>query len=561
MRIAGKEGNIDLLIIVPPSNFRNTIWPPYGSMYIASVLRERNYNPAILNIDAEHISNSDAIERIERINPKYIGYSGLVATRYKYIKDLSREVKAAFPDKIQILGGALSSAAEVVLNNTPIDVVVDGESVVTVIELLDCLNNKRNLADIKGLYYKEDGSRCVFTGQRPLISNLDILPYPTFDLIDMDKYLPDGLEMVKNFTTKKLDKRIYDTNRKRKVINILTNRGCIGKCSFCVRPDAGLRLHSIKYVFDFMEYCIEKFNVGFISFGDECFAANKARNWEFIEEFKRRKLDVIFRFSGMRVDTVDREILRAYKEIGCWQIEYGFESGSQKMLNIIDKRVTVEQNRTVARWTYEAGIYTSPQLIIAMPGETDGTIQETTDFLKSLNCDDFKQDKYTYALPIPGSPLYEYAKLTGAIQDEDKYLYSLGEVESTQVFHVNLTDQEDKVVAGWMKKIKKELEDHYFYTKYRITNPVVKKIMHLLKLLELYIRRKTLLAGIKRKLKLLFYTAFNMQEKKLITQRKYAQFRKTKNINIEGFLKGLDCSSVNRGMALSKINEKLLKIN
>ena len=107
----------------------------------------------------------------------------------------------------------------------------------------------------------------------------------------------------------------------------------------------------MKYVFDFIEYCVKEFDVGFFTFGDECFAPNKKRNWDFIEEYKRRNLNIIFRILGMRVDTVDKEILQAYKEIGCWMIEYGFESGSQKMLNIIDKRTTVEQNSKVAIWT------------------------------------------------------------------------------------------------------------------------------------------------------------------------------------------------------------------
>ncbi len=547
-----QRAKTDLLIIIPPSTTRNTIWPPYGAMYIVSALRRRGYNPSILNVDTERINNDEVIETIKRIDPDYIGFSGLVATRYKYIKELSHSVKRAFPNKIQILGGALSSAAEVILSNTPIDIVVYGEGDVTIVELLECLNNKGDLNNVLGIYYDHK-----FTGKRPVISNIDTLDYPAFNTIDMDKYLPSGIEMIRNFTTKKLDKRIYDKTRNPKLINILTGRGCIGECSFCVRQNRGLRMRSIKYVFDYIEYCIEKFGVGFFSFGDECFAANKERNWEFINEYKRRNLDIVFRILGMRVDTVDREMLHAFKEIGCWMIEYGFESGSQKMLNVIDKRVSVELNKEVANWTHEAGIYTSPQFIVGMPGETNETIDESIEFLKSLDFYEFKQYKCTYALPIPGSPLYDYAKLTKAITDEDRYLVSLGEVESTQVVHVNLTDQEDDVVTGWMEKIRKDLDDHYLYKKYRTRNPFLKKIIHFVGLVDLYIRRKMLLKGILRKLKLLFVTVFNIKREKAIIKRSYVQFKKAVDVNFEDFLKSADTKVVNRDIALKKINERI----
>ncbi len=550
-----KKTLVDLLVIIPPARSKNVMWPPYGAMYVASALRQKGYNPEILNVDTERITNSEVIKRIKKINPKYIGFSGVVATYYKYIKDLSLELKQIFPDKVQILGGGLSIAAEILLRNTAIDFIVYGEGEITVCELINCLDTKNDLNNVSGIYYKK-GPSCVYTGNRPLIRNLDTIPYPAFDLIDMGQYLCNGIEFILKFTRKINDKRVYDKNRKRKMINILTNRGCIGSCAFCVRPDPGFRAHSMKYIFDFIEYCIEKFNVGFFSFGDDCFVSNKDRNWQFIEEYKRRKLDIIFRILGLRVDTVDRDILRAYKEIGCYMINYGFESGSQKILNIIDKRVTIQQNRDAALWTHEAGIYTPPQIILGMPGETNETIQETIDFLKSLNFD-FKQYKWTYALPTPGSHLYNYAKLTGAIEDEDKYLYSLGEIEGTSVPHVKLTEGEDEVFAGWPEKIKRELDDYYFYKKYKNRNLIIKKCIHIFKSIELHLQRKDLLAVINRKFKLLIYSALNMDQKKGVIQKKYVQFRKKKNINIEKFLKGCNCSSVNRDISLKKINENL----
>lgn len=450
------EKGLDIVIIIPPAGAKATTYPPYGAMYIASALRKAGFRVGILNVDTERIPDEKVINRIKDADPAYLAFSGIVAPSYKYIKTLSRELKRHFPEKIQILGGGLSSAFEPVLRNTAIDIVVQGEGDLTAVDLLSCLKRGGGLDKVPGIYYRKGAER-VYTGKRALVTNLDSLAYPAFDLVDMDAYMPDGIDFIKRFTNIK----VKSPAGRNGMITIPTSRGCFGKCTFCFRAYPGIRLNSMKYVFDFIEYCKDKLNAGFFTFGDECFAANKQRNWQFIEEYKRRKMDFTFRILGMRVDTVDRDILRAYKDIGCWMIEYGFESGCQKMLNIIDKRVSVEQNRQVALWTNEVGIYTSPTLVLAMPGETQKTVGESIDFLKSLNFG-FKQYQWSYALPIPGSTLYEFAMLSGAVTDEDKYLASLsGDVGGAGVFHVNLTDEPDDIVAGWANRVRDAVDSDY----------------------------------------------------------------------------------------------------
>lgn len=547
-----QENKVDLLIIIPPAGFKNSVYPPYGAMYIASALRQKGYNPEILDVDAKRITNKEVIDEVRCINPRYLGISGIVAPSYRYVKDLSLNLRSAFPDKKQILGGGLSSAADVVLNHTAVDIVVRGEGDLTIIELMECLGKDGDLRTVSGIHFKEEGN-CLFTGSRKLVAALDTLPYPAFDLVEMDKYLMDGIEYMKKFVSPIKDKKVLDRTRKQRMMTMPTSRGCFGRCSFCFRAYPGLRLHSMKYVFDLIEYCIEKFNVGFFSFGDECFAINKARNWEFIEEYKKRKLDIVFKISGMRVDTVDKDILRAYKEIGCWMIEYGFESGSQRMLNIINKGVTVEQNREAALWTEEAGIFTSPAIILGMPGETEETIDETISFLKSLNFK-FKQYQWKYAIPIPGSALYDFAKLTGAIEDEDEdeYLVSLeGEAESGGLFNINVTEQPDAIVTRWDSKLKATMDAYFLEKKYK--NVLVRRFMQLVYVLQLHHRRRGIIFAVKQKIRKLLTRFFGKKE---ITSRKSAgpRFRKKKEVVIDTFLEGLDLSRLNRKGALSNIN-------
>lgn len=547
------DKRVDLVIIVPPAGSKNTVYPPYGAMYIASACLAKGYGADIIDADSTRLANAEIIDRIREMDPRYIGLSGIVAPSYNYIKKLSFELRGAFPDKKQILGGGLSSAAEAILDNTSVDIVVKGEGDRTITDLLEHLDRGADIGGVKGIHFKK-GPEHVFTGHRELIGKLDELPYPAFDLVDMDKYMPDGVEFIRNFTTKIKDRRIYDKGRKRKMVTIPTSRGCFGECSFCFRAYPGIRAHSMKYVFDLIEHCIDKYDAGFFTFGDECFAPSKARNWEFIEEYRRRRLDIVFRILGMRVDTVDKEILKAYKEIGCWMIEYGFESGSQKMLNIINKRVTVEQNRQAALWTAQAGMFTSPALVLAMPGETDRTITETIDFLKSLNFD-YKQYQWKYALPIPGSALYDFARLSGAIKDEDEYLSSLTkEVDKAGIFHVNLTDEPDDVVASWDGRLKREMDEHYF--KRVFGNRYLAGIGKFVMTLDIYRRRNALRPAILAKLRKIL-SGTGKTAGKPGPAASHPRFRKDPVISTEKLLAGIDHSAPNRAAALKSLNKRI----
>ncbi|MFH1791583.1 MAG: radical SAM protein [Candidatus Omnitrophota bacterium] len=553
MQDTGKsKEKTDLVIIVPPAGPRNTNYPPYGALYVASALIAKGYRVKILNIDTDRLTNREAIGIISEMDPAYVGFSGIVAPSYNYIKDMSADVKKAFPGKIQILGGGLASAAETVLENTSIDIVVKGEGDVTAVELMEALSSGRDPDGVRGLVYR-NGPRIVSTGIRPLILDLDALRYPAFDLIDMTRYMPDGARFIRSFTNRARDNRISGLCRrgKNRMITIMTSRGCFGRCTFCFRAYPGLRVHSMKYVFDYIEYCVKKFNAGFFTFADECFAPNKDRNWAFIDEFRKRRPGIVFRILGMRVDTVDEDILKAYREIGCWMIEYGFESGSQKMLNIIDKGVGVRHNRQAAEWTRKAGIFTMPTTVLGMPGETDKTVGETVEFLKSLKLD-FKQYQWSYALPIPGSPLYDFARLSGVIENDDEYLSSLsGPVGQAGVFHVNLTDEPDSAVAGWEGKISGELDEDYFRRAYGAKNRFMTGILKTLCLIELHWRKNDLANVIIKKIR----NRFSAPGPSAAGVR--VKYRKKSMIKPEEFDREIMPDHIDKELSLKKVNLRL----
>src|SRR3989304_5069013 len=500
-----------VLLIIPPLREKPTHYPPFGALYIAASLLEDGNEVQIINVDVERIHYSDVIRRIRDFSPDIVGFSGIVSTAYKYIKDMSVLIKENLPISKLIVGGSISAASEIILQNTKIDVVVKGEGEITIKELSSVLKDGGGLNTVKGITFRDEENKIVATMPREQIKNLDDLSYPPYELLDMKHYLIDPFDYIKHFTQNgydEIDPRFYEPHRKgKKLMVIHTVRGCTHRCTFCQRHMHGIRMHSLNYLFNYVEYLIEKYNVGFFSFGAELFLPGKKFYWEFIEALKKRKLDILFYITGARVNTVDKDILYALKDAGCWMIEYGFESGSQKMLDIMEKGTTVEQNIQVARWTKEAKLFNVPAIILGMPGETTATVRESIDFLKKIDVG-WHQFMVNYPLALPGSPLYDYAKVKGYITNDDEYLESVSNINASLLVHrdeekdcfINYTEEPDEVVKDWQNLLINEME--MYYIKHKVKGSFILKFIkvmifrHLRKIPRI-LRREGVIKGAK----------------------------------------------------------------
>lgn len=467
---------VRILIIIPPLRETPTYYPPFGALYIAASLLEDGHDVQILNVDVVRISPSEVLKRIRDFSPDIVGFSGIVTTAYKYIKEMSGIIRKNLPEVKLVVGGSISAASEIILHNTSIDIVVKGEGEITIKELVSSLNDDKDLTGVKGISFRDDQNKIITTASREQIKNIDDISYPAYDLLDMEHYLVDPFKYIKGFLQSgydDVDPRFYDAHRKdKKMMVVHTARGCTHRCTFCQRHMTGIRLNSLEYLFDYIEFLMKKYNVGFFSLGAELFLPSKKYYWEFIEGMKERNLDILFYVCGARVNTVDKGILQALKEIGCWMIEYGFESGSQKVLDIMEKGTRVEQNIQVARWTKEAGLFTVPAIILGMPGETTETVRDSIDFLKEIDIG-WHQFSINYPLALPGSALYDYARLKGYITNEDEYLESVSDTNASMLVNknekrdcfINYTDQPDEVVKGWQNLLKDEMERYYIKNK------------------------------------------------------------------------------------------------
>jgi radical SAM superfamily enzyme YgiQ (UPF0313 family) len=430
--------------------------PPYGLLYVAGALSRAGQDVEIFDPDVSKLSVTETIKVIEEKKPDAIGIGGCI-TGYYYHKPLTLQIKQRFPRMPIVAGGYIGAVPHLLLNKTGVDIVVIGEGENTAIELFDCLERGKAYDDIYGIAVKKH-DKIYFTPARKQIFPLDDIPFPPYHLLNMNDYLFDPLQ-DRCFSEVP---EIEEFNGKKK-FNIKTARGCTNQCSFCYRLMQGIRQHSVSYTISLIKHLYDNYNVAFFEFDDETTISSKKWIKDFCRVLRGSGIRIKFRIFGARVDQVDEEVIKELKDAGCVGIEYGIESGSQKMLDRMKKRVMVEDNIKALMITKEHGLLTTPSIIVGMPGENEETIKETLAFLKKCNIFPFA---VFYATAYPKTELYDYALLNGLIQDEESYIFSL---TNAWIFTLNFTSYPDSTVKKWKYFLLNEVENHYLksHRKYR----------------------------------------------------------------------------------------------
>ncbi|RLD18623.1 MAG: B12-binding domain-containing radical SAM protein [Caldiserica bacterium] len=309
--------------------------------------------------------------------------------------ECARIVKENSDAKVIMVGPHASALPEetLKLSGGSVDVIAIGEYDYTV---RDIIKNFNKLREVKGICFWEKGQP-VRTEKRPLIENLDELPFPAWHHLDLMKYFDGG--------------KLYP------YIDIISGRGCPNRCIFCLWPQVmhgfRYRLRSPKNVVDEIEYdiklCPQVLRGGEFFFEDDTFTVNKKRAMEICEEILRRGLKITFSVNG-RVDNADLEMFRMMKRAGCREILVGFESGVQEILDNVNKNITLEQSRKFMELARKAGLQVHACFVIGLPGETRETAKKTIEFALELDPDTVQ---FSGAVPFPGTKFFHLAKKEG----------------------------------------------------------------------------------------------------------------------------------------------------
>lgn len=362
--------------------------PPLGLLYLASYLKKQH--PAchlkIIDSPTENLNYQQLKEKIKEFNPEIIGLTAMSFTIISALKT-AKIVKSLNPQTKIILGGPhvhIYGKETLALGN--LDFIILGEGEKTFSKLIEHINNgEEEFKKMPGLIFYDRQGNLIHTGPPQFIENLDELPFPARELIDNKKYFS-----------------VLGTNNL--VTTMITSRGCPYHCLFCDRPHLGkkFRARSPENVVEEIEKCLKEYKIKEFLIYDDTFTIDRERVINICREIIKRKLDIIWDIRA-RVDTVDEEILLLLKEAGCQRIHYGIESGSQKILDLLRKEITLEQVEKAFKLTKKIGIQTLGYFMIGNPTETKEDILKTIKFAKKLNPD---YVHITITMPFPATDLY-----------------------------------------------------------------------------------------------------------------------------------------------------------
>jgi len=449
-----------LMIEVPTRERDGSV--PFGLLYAASSVHRHGHKVKIVDLVKDDLNGKEVNDIIEDFSPSVVGMGGITSS-YSRCKELIHHIKDNFKDVKIVVGGVITSVADLLILKAGVDYVVHGEGEITFPNLISAIENGEDASRIKGLSFCEH-KEIRKTEDQPQITNLDDIPMPEYSLLEMNKYL-EPAERWKDYYFKH-DRSEYERisdqlSGKRYIFPIITARGCTHKCIFCYRHHRGLRQHSVQYVVSMIKYLHTHHGVDVFQINDELTTGNKSWMKEFCEALKREDMRICIVILSARVDTVDEEILTMLKEINCIMINYGYESGSNKILKEIRKGVTREQALKAGLLTKKAGIKNIPEIIIGFPSETEESVNDTIDFLKQLNTWPISVNT---PIPFPETPLWQYAIDHNLIKDKEEFI--LGYKRGRFINFTKLSDSELlKLVAKvkfdpflyWLKSKRKYL--------------------------------------------------------------------------------------------------------
>lgn len=410
------QGKIQKVLLVVPPFYRlmggRNNWIHLGLSYVGGALNKYGYEVKIYNADhgtedkdidlrgvfdaydryreivndSQHPIWEEIVETIEQYSPDLLGISIVFSATLKSVENIARMVKQRDKKVKVVVGGPHSSLApEEILGSEFFDYSVRGEGEQTLLELVQ----GKKLTDIDGLSYKEHGGKIIHNPDRGFIENLDELPFPDPHL----QLIPLG-DLNKNFGV------------------IATSRGCPKRCVFCSSPrlwGRKVRRRSINNAIAEVSQRYHNYGVRKFYFSDDNFNLNKSYAKELCRAIIDNNLEIEF-FCEANIAPFDRELMELMKEAGCIRLKFGIESGSDRILKLMKKGITVKQIRETCSLAKEVGVPYSLYVMAGMPSETPEEMCQTLDLAREMDAD---YVSLSVATPQIGTDLYEMAVAQG----------------------------------------------------------------------------------------------------------------------------------------------------
>lgn len=411
---------------------------PLGLGYIAQALLNNGHKVEVFDINAHRFSDEEIIDRIKSSAFDIVCLTGLV-TEYLQIKWIVDQFRKFHPDNPIVLGGGLATIVpKLILEKFDVDVLIIGEGENTIKELVSAIESDETLTNVDGIIFKDKG---VIHRNKPrkIIENLDDIHFPAWELFPLEKYLNNPYL------------RLFNKNLR--TTQIITSRGCPYNCIYCFKDMWGQRFRkrSADNIIEEIKWLKDKFNITGIQILDDLFVMDKKRVYEFCDKLIEQKIEITWVANG-RVNLMDKPLLEKMRSAGCRVMCYGIESGSQEILDSMNKGVTVTQAEKAVQETWKAGILPHGYLMIGMIGETKKTIKDTVDFCNRNGL----IGQFSFATPIPNTELFEVAKKMGKIPYDDEYMMKHWGEWNDRIL-INLTDIPDSELIALKRKAERNI--------------------------------------------------------------------------------------------------------
>jgi len=402
-----------VLLVQPPLTFAelfakgtdeaSTISPPLGLAYIAAYLRERGHACVIIDGIAEQVSVDAIAERAAEFD--VVGITVLSTFALRALEIISA-IRTRRPRPSIVVGGAHATALPEAMVERGADYVVVGEGEETMFELVESLCSRNRPVDrVRGLVFRRDGET-VHTPPRPFIEPLDRVPMPARNLLPMNRYRDTILRAPE-----------------RPSHSMMTSRGCRGACTFCHKKTFGtkVRYFTPERIVEEILLLQSQYGARHVSIYDDNFLTDHDFVLAVCEGLRQRAAAVSLSVAG-RVDVVNEDVLRALKNARCIKIEYGIESGCQRILDYTSKHITKDGIRRTIRLTKEVGIPSRGFFILGFPTETAAEMEETIRFALELDMD---LASFTLLTPFPGTVDYRRALHSGTFRDPEYFHHEI----------------------------------------------------------------------------------------------------------------------------------------
>lgn len=377
--------------------------PPLGMLYIATFLRNNGIEVSIIDEAPQGFSLKDTIDWVKKENPNILGFSTCSATGRKAAL-IAQKVKQQNPNIVTVFGNFFATFnARRILEKYPfVDIIIRGEGEHTSLDLTKSLENNCNLKKVLGINFRNN-DQIISTPDRPLIKDVNSLPFPDRKLLDVNYHNTTAGVIV----------------APKKFNSFLTSRGCIFRCRFCGCQRLARTLWRSRSVDNIIEELNLLSSQGYSQFlfVDDNFTLNPKRVIRLCQRIKKEKIDIEF-FAEGRVDHCPKEMLQEMVRANCKMIYFGIENGTQRILDYYDKQTTPQQAKIAVKYARKVGIdVIVASFILGGPNETREEIWNTLKFAQELKVD---IPQFNILATFPGTDIWEELKNKSFV-NEEKY--------------------------------------------------------------------------------------------------------------------------------------------